>query len=150
MRAFDPFISTLTVWSEVFMHNTMRSFLQFAQKTGMSMSQIGALFWVLHKGYSDVSRVGEELGISTAAASQMLERLVQLELIRRTENPQDRRYKQIELTEKGRQVLNEGICARRHWFEDLAVLLTPEELVRVTASLELLIERAGQLNTTNE
>ena len=145
MRAFDPFISTLTVWSEVFMHNTMRSFLQFAQKTGMSMSQIGALFWVLHKGNSDVSRVGEELGISTAAASQMLERLVQQGLVVRTEAPHDRRVRQITLTDRGRQVIQDSIRARQSWLDGLSHTLTPPEQEQVIAALTLLIGKVHQL-----
>ena len=146
MTAMNQFIPVLTSWSEVFMHTAMRSFLQFSIRSGMSLSQLGALFWVLHQGNSDVSGVGEQLGITTAAASQMIDRLVQQGLIRRTENPQDRRYKQVELTEKGRQVLDDGVCARQSWFEDLAQLLTDDEQVQVITALEILIDRAGRLD----
>jgi DNA-binding MarR family transcriptional regulator len=146
LTSMHQFIPTLSTWSEVFMHNAMRSFLQFSIKSGMSMSQIGALFWVLHKGHSDVSGVGDELGITTAAASQMVDRLVQQQLIVRTEDPQDRRFKKIELTDKGRKVLNDGICARQSWFEDLDRLLTDDEKAQVVAALDILIDRAGRLS----
>jgi DNA-binding MarR family transcriptional regulator len=147
MHALDQFIPTLNTWSEVFMHSSMRSFLQFSMKNGLSMTQIGALLWIFHKGNCAITGVGEELGITTAAASQMVERLVQQQLIQRSENPQDRRFKQIELTDKGRQVLEESIRARQSWFDDLARLLTRDEQAQVVAALELLIDRAGRLET---
>ncbi len=147
MHATDPFTPTLSTWSEVFMHRSMRSFMQFSLKSGLSMSQIGALFWLLHQGHSDVSHLGVELGISTAAASQLVERLVQQQLIWRTENPQDRRCKQIKLTDKGRQVLQDSIHARQAWFENLARLLTPDEQSQVVVALKILIDRSGLLDS---
>ena len=80
----------------------------------------------------------------------MLNRLVQLQLVQRTKTLQDRRFKQIELTDKGRQLLDESICARLSWFEDLAKLLAPDEQAKVVAALTILIERAGRLDTSPE
>ena len=77
-----------------FMHRSMHSLIHYIKKNDLSMSQIGALFQINH-GKSNVSELGEGLGITIAAASQMLERLVQQELILRTEDPEDRRVKKL-------------------------------------------------------
>jgi DNA-binding MarR family transcriptional regulator len=78
----------------------------------------------------------------------MLERLVQLQLITRSEDPIDRRVKQIVLTDKGRQILHEGIMANRNWIENLARTMSSEEQERVRKSLAILIEKARQFETS--
>jgi DNA-binding MarR family transcriptional regulator len=79
----------------------------------------------------------------------MLERLVQLKLIIRSEDPSDRRVKQIVLTDKGRQILQEGSLANRNWLEELARSMTAEEQEQVRKSVVILIEKARQLETSS-
>ena len=141
----DLLEDTLQTWVEVFMHRSMRNFLLFTKENGLSMSQIGALFHIRRKGASGVSDVGDELGITSAAASQMLERLVQQELVLRSEDPHDRRLKHIVLTERGDQILHGSIQARQRWLRDLASLLDPAEQQQVVSALKILIEKAEQL-----
>jgi DNA-binding MarR family transcriptional regulator len=145
MPTNDPFLAALHEWIGLFMRRSMRNFLLFSKERGFSMSQIGALFHLHRMGACDVSGIGEDLGVTDAAASQMLERLVQQGLVTRSENPADRRVKQIVLTEKGRQVLQESIHARQGWLEELARALSPEEQAQAEAALRILIEKAGQL-----
>ena len=76
MSSVDPLPPILQEWIGIFMRRSMRSLIQYIKENDLSMSQIGALFQI-QRGKSNVSELGEGLGISTAAASQMLERLVQ-------------------------------------------------------------------------
>lgn len=126
------------------MHNSMQSFILNSKQSGLSMSQMGALFSI-RKGCGGVSEMGENMGISSAAASQMLERLVQQGLILRSEDPVDRRSKKLVLTEKGTQVLRESVRRRQEWLNVLADSLTPAEQEEVTAALTILVEKAEQL-----
>ena len=96
-----------------------------------------------------VSDIGSALGITSAAASQMLERLVQHGLIERTEDPNDRRAKKIALTDKGLHMLPEGLRAHQDWLGGLAHTLTSDEQAQATAALRLLIEHAKQLNVSD-
>ena len=150
MQSLNQFSSVLTEWSEVFMINSMRNLIHYSKENGLSMSQIGALFRVFHKGISAVSDIGEELGITCAAASQMVERLVQQGLILRSEAPTDRRMKQIVLTDKGRQVLQEIIYARQSWFGNLASALSESEKGQVVTALNILIDKANQLDINTD
>jgi len=145
MQQADPFVVTLEEWIEVFMQRSMRDFMGYARESGLSMSQLGALFQIHHRGSSGVTDLGEELGVTSSAASQMLERLVHLGLIRRSEDPSDRRAKQIVLTDKGRQVLQASIQARQSWLSDLAGILSNSEKEVIVAALELLIDKAYRL-----
>jgi DNA-binding MarR family transcriptional regulator len=122
----------------------MREFILYSKKTGLSMSQIGALLHV-SKFSASVSDVGDGLGVTNAAASQMLDRLVHQELIVRSEDPDDRRGKKIVLTDKGRRVIEESIDARQGWLNDLAAVFSPAEKDQILAALDILIQKAGQL-----
>jgi DNA-binding MarR family transcriptional regulator len=146
MPASDLFTATLQEWVALFMRRSMRSFIQYARESGFSMSQISALFHIRREGGCGVTDLGENLGITSAAASQMLERLVQQGLILRSEDPVDRRVKQLYLTETGNQILHDGIHARQGWLNELGDLMTEGEKAQVTAALQILIEKAQLLD----
>jgi DNA-binding MarR family transcriptional regulator len=149
MQTTDPFVATFREWIEVFMRRSMRNFILYAKESGLSMSQVGALFRI-YRGASNVSDFGDDLGITSAAASQMLERLVQQELILRSEDPHDRRVKQIVLTDKGRRILHEHFQARQGWLDDLASTLSAGEKEQITAALNILIDKASQFERDPE
>jgi DNA-binding MarR family transcriptional regulator len=148
MQSADPFVNTLGEWIEVFMRRSMHNFICYSKEKGLSMSQIGALFRIF-RGKSSVSDISDNLGVTSAAASQMLERLVQQGLILRKEDPNDRRVRQIVLTDKGRQILQESIAARQGWLENLSRTLSDSQREQVTAALNILIEKANQLEQSS-
>lgn len=144
MLSADSFVATLQEWLALSMHRSMCSLILYCKGSDLSMSQLGALLHVFRRGTAAISDIGERLGITSAAASQMLERLVQQGLVDRSESPRDRRVKQIALTDRGRRVLHECIHARQNWVADLAAALTPAEQEQVRAALALLIEKVRQ------
>lgn len=148
MQSADPFVNTLGEWIEVFMRRSMHNFICYSKEKGLSMSQIGALFRIF-RGKSSVSDISDNLGVTSAAASQMLERLVQQGLILRKEDPNDRRVRQIVLTDKGRQILQESIAARQGWLENLSRTLSDSQREQVAAALNILIEKAKQLEQSS-
>ncbi|HUW09004.1 MAG TPA: MarR family transcriptional regulator [Anaerolineae bacterium] len=142
----DPFASVLHEWIGVFMRRSMRDLILYSRESGLSMSQMGALFHIHSRGACGVSEIGDSLGTSSAAASQMLERLVRQGLVVRAEDPEDRRAKRITVTDLGLRVLQESFRARLGWVDELAQGLSPSEQEQVRASLKLMIERANQLD----
>ena len=150
MATADRFVAALHQWIEISMRGSMRNFLRFARESGLSMSQLGALFHLNRMGSSGVTDLGDHLGVTSAAASQMLERLVQQGLILRTEDPNDRRVKQIVLTDQGCQILEDGIRARQGWLDDLAKVVPDDEKEPVITALNILINRASQLDQPYE
>ena len=142
MQTTDPLILTMHEWFGVFRRSLMDNFFIYARDNGLTMAQFGAILRLFHKGACAVSDIGNDLGVTNSAASQMLERLVQLKLITRSEDPDDRRVKQIVLTEKGRQIMLESSMAFHKWMEDLAQSLNIEEQDQVKRGLEILIDKA--------
>jgi DNA-binding MarR family transcriptional regulator len=129
-------------WSEVFMRRSGRDFKRFMDETGLSFSQLNVLMRLFHGSNSGVSEIGEQMGVTSAAASQAIDRLVLLDLIERTEDPKDRRAKRLALTPKGRTVIESGIEARSRWVEGLTDALTPEQQSMTISALTLLTEAA--------
>ncbi len=142
MSPTEQTTKVIRAWAEVFIHRSLRDFRRFLSETGLSHAQFGILMRLYHNGPCGVSHVGEQLGVSRAAASQAVERLVQLGLITRTEDPKDRRVRRLTLTEKGRALSEAGIAARTRWLEELADALTPEQQEAITQALALLTQIA--------
>jgi DNA-binding MarR family transcriptional regulator len=145
----DPLALTLQEWIGNFMRSSMRSLILYSKENGLSMSQIGALFQVYY-GRSNISDLGEGLGITKAAASQMLEHLVQQKLILRSEDPQDRRVKQLFLTNKGCRIMQESVRARQGWLDDLVSSLSARQKEQIAAAVKILIEKTNQLDQQPE
>ena len=145
MNSEDQFIPVLNQWIAVFMHRSMQNLNRFSKERGMSMSQIFALTFVQHQGTCGVSDLGEGLGVSNAAASQLIDKLVQQKMIERIEDPEDRRGKQISLTTKGIQLIKDSLVARYSWFHELKDNLSEDEKTQVINSLNLLIEKGRAL-----
>ncbi len=138
----SPLFQTLSAWMRIIMRHSMRDFMLYAREHNYSMAQLNAMLRIHHKGACGVSDLGDEMGVSSAAASQLLERLVQQGLVTRSEDPQDRRNKVVMLTAAGQQIVQESIAARQVWLDHLVELMTPVEQEQVNTALQLLLDKA--------
>ena len=141
----DQLTHTISDWSELFMRQSFHQFKRFMDDSGLSPSQVNTLMRLHHHGVCGVSEVSAHLGVTNAASSQLIERLVQQGLIERTEDPTDRRVRQVMLTEKGRVLVQAGINARGHWMQALTCELSETEQASIKEALQLLIEAAKKL-----
>lgn len=148
MPTNNTLAASLHEWFNIFRRNMMSNFFIYARDNGLTMAQFGTLLRLFHRGACGVSDLGSELGVTNSAASQMLERLVQLKLVTRSEDPSDRRGKQVALTEKGRSILQQSSMTFQVWMDSIAQSLTPVQQAQAKDALDLLIEKAHQLEKT--
>ena len=141
----QPLSNSLRKWAEVFMRRSMHDFREFTHQSGLSMSQLSTLMQIHHGGVCGVSDIGEHLGVTNAAASQMVDRLVQQGYLERSEDPKDRRSKNVTLTPKARGLVQESIEARRKWIEELTTALTTTQQEEIIAALNILTQAALEL-----
>lgn len=146
MSNSSQFKQVLTQWVQIFMHRSMQGFTQWMTESGLSRTQIGALMCLHHQGQTAVSGIGSNLGISTPAASQLVDRLVHMQLITRSDHPNDRRVKIIALTDQGISLLHEALQARLDWMEEIASILPKSEQTEVTNALQILVTAASKIN----
>jgi DNA-binding MarR family transcriptional regulator len=110
-----------------FMHRSVEQMTSALQELDLSMPQMGTLHFLNAEGAKSVSAIAQHLGLSLAATSHLIERLVQRELVSRSEDPSDRRHKRVALAEEGRQLINN---INEHTSASLEEMLchVPEEL----------------------
>ena len=145
MSTQKQFTDAVRTWSEVFMHRSMRDFGRFLHASGLSVPQINTLMRLYYQETCGISDIGRELGVSNAAASQMVERMVQQGLLERTECAGDRRIHQLSLTRKGRALVEQAVDARHHWLTKLPAQLNREQQTAIVTGLASLTEAARQL-----
>jgi DNA-binding MarR family transcriptional regulator len=127
---------------DIAMHHSMHERIHFAKATGLSMPQFGILMQLHYRGNCGVSDIGDRFDITNAAASQLVDKLVQSGLIQREEDPQDRRAKLLNLTDKGRALIQQGIEERYRWVNQLAEKLTAAESAQVNEAMIILTQAA--------
>ncbi len=145
MRKPAPLAQALHAWIDISAHNSMHSWVHHARATGLSMPQFSILMQLYRSGFCGISDISDRFEISSAAASQHVENLVQAGLIGRTEDPHDRRAKQIQLSEKGRALIQHGFGARYQWADELARAVDPKDQEKVAEALAILAEAARKL-----
>jgi DNA-binding MarR family transcriptional regulator len=145
MQSTKQFSEILHEWTAMFMHRSFRDFKRFMDEAELSPSQANTMMRLYHNDTCSFSKISEQLGVTNAATSQLVERLVQMKLISRTEDPADRRNKILTLTPEGKQLLERAISARSQWMEELAAHLTPEQQTNIATALVDLMQAARAL-----
>ncbi len=82
------------------------------QDSGLTLPQMIALDLLRRDQPRAIGFLARELRLSLSATSTLIQRLVDLELVTRTEDPTDRRHKQIALTRAG-ATLSDRLTAGR-------------------------------------
>jgi DNA-binding MarR family transcriptional regulator len=101
----------------------LRATFRRASRSEPTITQVRALAIIHRCGQGTLTEIADLLGISSPAASRMVETLVAKGLIRRQTNATDRRRLSLQLTAEGEKALNTAWAAAR---ENLAARL--EEL----------------------
>ncbi len=139
------FSQTLRAWMDTFMHRSMRGWSHFAKSTGLSMSQFSILMQLHHKGPCGFPEISERFDVTAAAASQLVDKLVQAGYLARTEDPTDRRAKLLTLSDKGKELINQGTEERHRWIDDLAATLSADDQKKVAEALAILTKAVRNL-----
>jgi DNA-binding MarR family transcriptional regulator len=137
-----PLEKTINTWMSLVMKNSIGNFMRFAKEKNYSLPQLKTLIHLSQNVDCNISTLGDEFGVTNAAISQLMEKMVQQGLVLRTEDPQDRRHKVLVLTDEGKQIANESLVARHNWLSNLVNVLNQEEQDQVDAALRLLIEKS--------
>lgn len=150
MSGQQEFSDVLSEWSELFMQNSFHAFKQFMDQAGLSHSQISTLMRLYHGKPCQVSEVGSHVGVTNAAASQLVDKLVQMELVERSEDPADRRTRNLRLTDKGCSLMRQAFDARKRWLEQLIATLPAEKHNLILEGIREINNAARSLSGAND
>ena len=117
---------------------------------GMTMPQLRILFFLGRSGPdSSVGQVATGLGISQPSATETIEKLVCKGLVERTPDAADRRIVRLELTDKGREVIDRPWETRRAVLASALRDAAPDERAAIERGLELLCDALENAENTD-
>ena len=137
----DDFVNTMQNWLDLTLRLSMRDLWQFSQSEGYSFSQMNTLIFIHRQKRVTINSLSHHLGVTTAAVSQLIERMVGMNLVSRQVDPADRRNRLLTLTELGGDKVKEFKAARMHWLRVFDQNLTPAEKEQITPLIALMLER---------
>lgn len=145
MSSNEQFSEVLHEWVKVFMRRTGQEYKRFMDDSGLSFSQVNTLMRLHFTGQADISDIAAQLGVTNAAASQLVERLVRMGLLARTEDLIDRRIKRLTLTPAGHSLAEELVDTRRKWMEKFTNSLTSQQRESISQALQVMTDAAQKM-----
>jgi DNA-binding MarR family transcriptional regulator len=97
------------------------------KEVGMTIPQMVTLHVLGMSGRMKMKDIAAELNISLPAASGIIDRMSRQKMLKRIQDEKDRRVINIELTDKGKKMLNQTVESRRSAIEQMFAKLTAEE-----------------------
>jgi DNA-binding MarR family transcriptional regulator len=147
MTSPSQLTQTLRQFMDVVMQHSMHERSHLAKSIGISMPQLGILMQISFHSSCGISDISNRFDITNAAASQLVDKLVQSGLVQREEDPQDRRAKLLNITEKGKKLIQQGMEMRYRWVEDVAQKLSVQEREQVNDALNIMSRAVQDLET---
>lgn len=106
------------------------------RETGLGDSDFRVLEALLHKGALPVNEIGQKVFLTPGAISTAVERLHTQELVTRQDSSSDRRVRMVNLTPKGRTLIQKVFREHAAKMDALAEVLTPKQRRQLARGLK--------------
>jgi DNA-binding MarR family transcriptional regulator len=120
--------------------------LRVIEESGLSMTQCKALLELGGLGREaeqrQVSDLAETFGVSVPSMSRAVDALVKAGLATRVEDPEDRRARRVEITAKGKHLVETMVLVRQAGMKSFAASLSTAQRRKLDAAVDSLMERA--------
>ncbi|WP_246036202.1 MarR family winged helix-turn-helix transcriptional regulator [Sinomonas susongensis] len=111
--------------------------------------QLRVLVLIAFQGPQNLGAVARELGVHASNATRTCERLVVAGLLSRREDPSDRRFLQLSLTAKGRDLVETVIEHRRRAIAEVLERVPAESREVMASAMAAFAEAAGWEGTAD-
>ena len=116
----------------------------------LTVTQLRVLFTLREVPGMPAGALAERLRVTPPTVTGLVDRLVRMGVVRRGEDPKDRRLVRNVLTERGEEALGEVEREGRAFLTQLFERLSAGHLSRLVDSLEALVAAADELSTPME
>lgn len=123
------------------MRASQTNFMRTFERLDVNLTQFKLLMELQEREGDSVSNLGGCIGLSPAATSRSIDQLVRRGLVERVESPEDRRARQLRLTEAGTDVLRQTTEARIQGLEAFVLTLPESERDALSAALAPIVAR---------
>jgi DNA-binding MarR family transcriptional regulator len=111
--------------------------------------QLRVLVLIHSRGPQNLGGVAAELGVHASNATRICDRLVAAGLLERREDPADRRYIRLELTAKGKELVNSVLEHRRQAIAEVISRMPAGRRPALASALEAFADAAGGRGTSD-
>ena len=112
---------------------------------GLGLSDFGILEILLHKGCLPVNQIGEKIRLTSGSISVAIDRLERKGLVRRQNDPDDRRTRVVHLTAPGRKLIERAFANHAEAMERAASGVNGEQRAELIRMLKQLGVKAESL-----
>lgn len=126
--------------AESFAHRSIKSL-----SLGLGVSDFGVLEALLHKGPLPISALGNKVLLTSSSMTAAVDRLEELGLVERINDPNDRRTRLVALTAKGNKLIDKAFNRHAQDMEQIMSPLTEQERSSLVALLRKLGQHAEEL-----
>ncbi len=113
------------------------------RNSGLSDSEFRVLEALLHKGKLPVNEIGAKVFLAPGTVSVAVDKLLRLGFVTRVEDKDDRRIRRVDLTTKGRTLIEHIFAAHAARMNELIEVLSPKEARRLADALKTLGKSAA-------
>src|SRR3954447_17899245 len=119
--------------------------LRVIEESGLSMTQSKTLLELGGVGEEikarQVTALAEALGVSVPSMSRAVDGLVRKRLATRVEDAEDRRVRRVEITAKGKKLVEALVVVRQAGMETFAASLTAAQRPKLDTAVDALMDR---------
>ena len=135
-RALTGFLHHAHIFSSVVREVLEEKCLRQATDLSITLSQFNLIRLIAVNANHHIREIASFLGLSKAAASKNVEKLVRLGLVERHVHPDDRRAASLSTTVRGRNLIQKYEALKQEKLDRGLDSVTPEELISLTRGLE--------------
>ncbi len=103
---------------------------------GLGLSDFAVLEVLVHKGPLPVNVIGRKVLLTSGSITAAIDRLESRKLVRRTTDPHDRRSRLVQLTDSGKQLIEEAFARHEIDMEQSMTVLKSNERVELIRLLK--------------
>jgi DNA-binding MarR family transcriptional regulator len=133
---------------DTMMHRLIEGHAPEFTEVGITMAQAKVLYVVMAAGELRMSELAARLGVGSSSASGLADRLVELGLLRRHDEPGDRRQVVVTTTPEAEALLERFRELNQRQLRELLARLDADELDTVDRSLDILVRAIDRTTTT--
>ncbi|SDS97372.1 MarR family winged helix-turn-helix transcriptional regulator [Actinopolymorpha singaporensis] len=138
-RQVDSVLRAARVWVAV----VARSVAEVGDS--VTLSQLRVLVVIATRGPVNLGAVARELRVHPSNATRICDRLVAARLLRRDEDPNDRRHLALTLTPKGRRLVDQMMRHRRAAVAEVVARMPEVQRRRLAGALDAFASAAGEV-----
>lgn len=110
----------------------------------VSYPQWRILVIIATRGPQTHRAIAADLGVHPSNATRAVNKLEAAGLVRREEDPQDRRFHRLQLTDGGQALVSRVMAQRRHALNEVTSRMNDEDRLHLAAAMSAFAEAAGE------